>query len=214
MRLKTLEESLKHFSSCPTTPNVFLGSPKAEKSNILGFLTTSDGLKKRSTSQPRASSLGSPLFQQTSIKNKTNCVGGNLKQESSTKKKNIYAENMLKKGIWASRSKIADNGEKENEMEVNTVIDLNQFNDEREAAEMKTTVDVDEDSESKKSNNSSSDDVVSGFLYDRLQKDVINLRKCCETKDISLQAKDGEIKVIVTVVSYSHLIPSHIELST
>ncbi|CAI8611656.1 unnamed protein product [Vicia faba] len=35
-----------------------------------------------------------------------------------------------------------------------------------------------------------------GFLYDRLQKEVIKLRKSCETKDISLQDKDEEIKML------------------
>jgi hypothetical protein len=189
-----VEEGLKHFSSYSATSNVFSWSPKAEKSNIKGSLTTSGGPRMRSTSQPRASSIGSPLFQQRNIKINTNTVGGNLKQESPMKMKYASAENMLKKGTWTSRSKVADiTGEKENEMQVNTDINTNNI-------DVKTIDDEDEDFQSKKPNDSGSDDVVSGFLYDRLQKDVIKLRKSCETKDGSLQAKDEEIKVIVTII--------------
>ncbi|KAL3012314.1 hypothetical protein AAZX31_07G248700 [Glycine max] len=196
LRLKTLEEGLKHFSNNPITSNVSYASQKAEKSNILGFLTTSAGLRKRSTSQPRACTVGSSLFQTPNIKNnRGDIVAGNLKLGSPTKKYGS-TENMLTKGIWASRSKVADNGEKENEMQVNRDMTLNRCNDESEATEIKTIVDVEEDPpESKKPKGSSRDDVVSGFLYDKLQKEVINLRKSCEIKDSSLQAKDEEIKM-------------------
>ncbi|TKY53930.1 Microtubule-associated protein 70-5 [Spatholobus suberectus] len=198
LRLKTLEEGFKHFSSYPII-NMSSASPKAEKSNILSFLTTSGGLRKRSKSQPRASTVGSSLFQQPNIKNNTDIVAGNLKLGSPTKKYSP-AENMLKKGIWTTRSKVADSGEKENEMQVNTDMTLNRCNDERETAEIKTTVNVDEDHESKKPNGLGRDDVVSGFLYDKLQKEVINLRKSCEIKDSSLQAKDEEIKMLIKKV--------------
>ncbi|KAK2412934.1 microtubule-associated protein 70-2 [Trifolium repens] len=128
------------------------------------------------------------------IKINTNTVGGNLKQESPMKMKYASAENMLKKGTWTSRSKVADiTGEKENEMQVNTDINTNNI-------DVKTIDDEDEDFQSKKPNDSGSDDVVSGFLYDRLQKDVIKLRKSCETKDGSLQAKDEEIKMLMKKV--------------
>lgn len=193
MRLKTLEEDLNHSSSS-----------KAEKSNIIRSPTASGGPKNRSTSQPRASAIGSPLFQQTNIKNNTNTVGGNLKLESPIKMKYTSTEHMLKKRIRTSRSKVADSGEKENEIQVNTDMKLNQFNAESEAEEIKTIVYVNEDFQSKKPNDSCSDDLVSGFLYDRLQREVIKLRKSCETKDSSLQAKDEEIKVIVTVVPQFH----------
>lgn len=178
---------------------------------MLGFLTTSGGMRKRSASQPRASSVGSSLFQQPkpNIQNNRDIVASNLKLESPTKKYSS-TENMLKKGIWASRSKVADNGEKENEMHVNnTDIILNRCNDERETAEIKTTANMDEqESESKKPDGSGRDDMVSGFLYDKLQKEFINLRKSCEVKDNNLQAKDEEIKVIVTTIPHS--IPSQL----
>ncbi|KAL2339274.1 hypothetical protein Fmac_013720 [Flemingia macrophylla] len=199
LRLKILEEGLKDCSSYPTTSNVSYAYPKAEKSNILGFLTTSGGLRKRSTSQPRASTVGSSLFQQPNIKNNRDIASVNLKLGSPIKKHNS-AENMLKKGIWASRSKVADNGEKENEMRVNTDMTLNRCNEEIETDEIKTTVNMDEEPESKKTNGSGRDDVVSGFLYDKLQKEVINLRKSCESKDSSLQAKDEEIKMLIKKV--------------
>jgi len=188
-----MEEGLKHSSRT-----------KAEKSNITSSRTASGGPKKRTTSQPRASVIGSPLFQQTNIKNNTNTVGGNLKSESPIKMKYTSAENMLKKRIWSSRNKVDDSGEKENEIQVDKNMNLNQFNAESEAEEIKTIVDVNEDFQSKKPNDSCSDDLVSGFLYDRLQREFIKLRKSCETKDSSLQAKDEEIKVIVTVVPHFH----------
>jgi hypothetical protein len=109
-------------------------------------------------------------------------------------------ENVLKKGIWASRNKFSDSGEKENEMQVNTGMKLNKCDSEREAENVKTSVDVDEDSKSNSCNDFGSNDVVSGFLYDKLQKEVINLRKSCETKDSNLLTKDDEIKVLVTAI--------------
>ncbi|KAK6124535.1 hypothetical protein DH2020_041720 [Rehmannia glutinosa] len=41
------------------------------------------------------------------------------------------------------------------------------------------------------------EDMVSGFLYDRLQKEVINLRKSCDMKESTLNSKDEEIKVLM-----------------
>ncbi|MED6183391.1 hypothetical protein PIB30_037483 [Stylosanthes scabra] len=201
LRLKTLEEGLKQFSNDPPNSNVFSRSPKEEKSSILGFLTTSGGMRKRSTSQPRGSTVGSSLFQQPNMKNmNTDNVAAMLKQGSPARKRYISAENALKKGIWASRSKAADGGEKENEINVNTVMKLNRFSDQNEAAEIRNTAVVDEDSKSKITNDFGSEDVVSGFLYDKLQKEVINLRKSCEVKDRNLQAKDEEIKMLAKKV--------------
>ncbi|KAL1358666.1 microtubule-associated protein 70-5 isoform X1 [Arachis duranensis] len=168
LRLKTLEEGLKQFGE----------SPKTEKSSILSFLATNSGVRSRSTSQPRGSSVGSSLFQKPSMKNNTDIAAGNLGQGGTTKRKHGSVENVLKKGIWA-RSKVGDSSEKENEMQVNnTGMNLDSCNNEREADDSKTK-----------------DDMVSGFLYDRLQKEVISLRKFCGVKESSLQTKDEEIKV-------------------
>lgn len=54
--------------------------------------------------------------------------------------------------------------------------------------------------------NANSEDLVSGFLYDRLQKEVISLRKFCDSKENDLSAKDQEIKVYLITLS---LLPIH-----
>ncbi|KAF8044989.1 hypothetical protein N665_5847s0001 [Sinapis alba] len=43
-------------------------------------------------------------------------------------------------------------------------------------------------------------DMVSGFLYDRLQKKVIALRKVCESKEGTINAKNEEIKMLLKKV--------------
>ncbi|XP_045804825.1 microtubule-associated protein 70-5 isoform X2 [Trifolium pratense] len=197
LRLKTLEEGLKKF---PFNSNVFSGTPTADKSNILSFVTNNSGLRNRSTSQPRGSTVGSTLFQKKNIKGNIDGIAGNRKPGSITKMKYSSTDNVLKKGIWASRNKFSDSGEKENEMQVITGMNLNKFDGEREAGNVKTSVDVDEDSKSNNCNDFGSNDVVSGFLYDKLQKEVINLRKSCETKDSSLSTKDDEIKMLTKKV--------------
>ncbi|XP_014517654.1 microtubule-associated protein 70-5 [Vigna radiata var. radiata] len=197
LRLKTLEEGLKHFSNSSNS-----GSAKAEKSNILSFLTTSGGLRNRSTSQPRGSTAGSSLFPKTNVKNNIDSVTANLLPSSILRKKRGSAENLLKKGIWASLNKVVDSDEKENKMQVNASINSNKRSDEREAAQIKTAVEDDEDSKSNSYNGNDlgTNDVVSGFLYDKLQKEVINLRKSCEIKESSLQTKEEEIKMLTKKV--------------
>lgn len=182
LRLKTLEEGLKQFS---VNSNAFSVSPKADKSNILSFVTNNGGLRNRSTSQPRGSTVGRTLFQKANIKGNIDSMAGNRKPGSITKMKYGSTENVLKKGIWASKNKFSDGGEKENEIQVNT-------------GSVKTN--ADEDSKFNSSNDLESNDVVSGFLYDKLQKEVINLRKTCETKDSTLHTKDEEIKMLTKKV--------------
>ncbi|CAH8276318.1 unnamed protein product [Arabidopsis lyrata] len=48
--------------------------------------------------------------------------------------------------------------------------------------------------------NVDSEDMVSGFLYDRLQKEVIALRKICESKEGTINAKNEEIKMLLKKV--------------
>ncbi|KAF2288832.1 hypothetical protein GH714_016306 [Hevea brasiliensis] len=194
LRLKTLEEGLKHVSSF----SVNFTKP-AKTSNILGFLTSNGGLRKRSTSQPRASTIsrGIPL-QQPNIENENTIAGGELKQADSFKKKYCYAENKLRNSLWSSRSKIIDSNGKENtELKANTYanIDMYKNDDTTISTELKNKAGGNEDLHCKRSTNPECEDVVSGFLYDRLQKEVINLRKICEAKDSSLDAKDKEIQV-------------------
>jgi hypothetical protein len=175
---------------------LFCGSPKTEKSsNFFGFLTSNGGLRKRSTSQPRASTISrsSPL-QQPNVEPETAHVAGELKQANSLKKKYASGENMMRKGIWASRSKVVDSSEKENaEVEAHTETNISKGNDNDTIAspEIKSKRGGNEDPQNKGNN----EDMVSGFLYDRLQKEVINLRKLCEVKNSTLNAKDEEVKV-------------------
>ncbi|KAJ7967829.1 Microtubule-associated protein 70 [Quillaja saponaria] len=199
LRLKTLEEGLKNVPSNSVIPNTFCGSPKAEKPIILSFLTANGRSRKRSTSQPRASSTRSSFLQLQNAKNDS-LVGVDIKQGSSFKMKYPSGENMVKKGLWASRNKVVDSGEKENEMQSNSDMNVNNCHDEKIAEEVKTRGSLNEESRDKSSNVSRTDDIVSGFLYDRLQKEVINLRKYCESKESSLHAKDEEIKLLMKKV--------------
>lgn len=205
LRLKTLEEGLKPVSSFSVNPNASCGSPKPGKtSNILGFLTSNGGIRKRSTSQPRGSTISrsSPLRQPSIETENANAVGIHNRADRF-KKKCGSGENLLRKGMWMSRSKVVDRGGKENaEVKTNTdsYIDKHKSNDAAISAETNSKVGGNEDLQSKGGTISSSEDVVSGFLYDRLQKEVINLRKYCETKECSLNAKDQEIQMLMKKV--------------
>ncbi|KAG6691756.1 hypothetical protein I3842_10G079700 [Carya illinoinensis] len=195
LKLKIIEEGLKDVSNFSVNPNRFCGSPRTEKSsNIFGFLTSNDRTKKRSTCQPRASSISkSLLLQQPNMENETANVVEELKQASNLRKKNSSRENVLRKGMWASRSKVVDSSEKENtEIRAETDLNINKGNKDETTAspeiKPKSCSNVDPQSEG------NNEDAVSRYLYDRLQKEVINLRKLCEVSDSTLNAKDEEIK--------------------
>ncbi|KAG5516265.1 hypothetical protein RHGRI_037085 [Rhododendron griersonianum] len=205
MRLKTLEEGLKNVSPFSISPNAFRGSPKPAKStHTFGFLSTNNGQKKRSTSQPRTSGIWkrSPL-QQPNLEDETTIAAGELKEVNNLKKKHGSGENFLRKSLWASRSKVVDSGEKENkEMNRNSLVNVDKFEDNETAISGDNTINNvgNEASQIKESEN---DDMVSGFLYDRLQKEVITLRRFCEVKDSTLNTKDEEIKVKLHQLSLS-----------
>ncbi|PWA53461.1 microtubule-associated proteins 70-5 [Artemisia annua] len=180
LRLKTLEDGLKQ-STC--------GSPKLDKSNHFLGVLSSHGGRKRSTSQPRGSFTSSQKLNVDSEK------------MNSINKKYASGDNFFSKSLWASRSKVADRDEKENNGTIlkNTGgMNLDKFNDDRTTALMgRETVRVgSEERQDKGVGSFTDDDVVSGFLYDRLQKEVISLRKICEMKESSLYAKDDENKVL------------------
>lgn len=186
MRLKTLEEGLKHVHSLSTGTN---RSPKNEKSNnFFGILSSNTRTKKRSTSQPRPSTITKSSLQMTDEK-QTSSAATEIKPINNLKKKNSSGECLLKKSLWASRNKVIDNSEKENaEMNENAMVDDEMGNTKGITGSNKEKKDLelaDNDCE----------DMVSGFLYDRLQKEVINLRKSCDLKDSTLTSKDEEIKV-------------------
>ena len=195
-----MEEGLKHVSSFSANPNASCGSPKPGNTNkILGFIKSNAGMRRRSTSQPRGShiNINSPL-QQPNIETENDIAAGKLNGADSFKKKCGSGENMLKKGIWVSRNKVIDISGKEIEevkSNANSSIYIHRINDTTNSTETMNKVGGNEDLPNKGRTNSDSEDVVSGFLYDRLQKEVINLQKSCETKESSLNAKDQEIQV-------------------
>ena len=109
---------------------------------------------------------------------------------------------MLTKSLWASRTKVVDSGEKEN-TERNANTDNNKNDDKTVTAEIKIKDIANEDSPNKISVKCESEDLVSGFLYDRLQKEVINLRRHCEVKNNDMNAKEQEVKVLISDFSVS-----------
>ncbi|GLU20606.1 hypothetical protein SLE2022_367970 [Rubroshorea leprosula] len=200
LRLKTLEEGLKQVYSVSSNPNQGdFGSPKPDKSsNILGFLTSNGRLRKRSTSQPRASTVGRTSSQPPSLP--ANLIN-DIKSANNLKKSYVSGENLLRKGLWASRSKVVDSSEKENEeMEVNINANLSKDGNPADLTETKSRGGGNENSENQVNATAGTQDMVSGFLYDRLQKEVLNLRKSCEAKDNNLNAKDQEIKMLMKKV--------------
>ncbi|XP_039016368.1 microtubule-associated protein 70-5-like isoform X1 [Hibiscus syriacus] len=170
LRLKIIEDGLKHVSSLSPKP--------AKSSNILALLTGSSGPRKRSTSQPRGSTISGSSHQQPSVEIET--ANARMKQGGSLKYRAAPEENMVRRNLWASRCKVADGSEKQNE-------------------EMKVNADANVRKDSAAAD-SGAEDMVSGYLYDRLQKEVINLRKFCDAKDSSLNAKDEEIKMLMKKV--------------
>ncbi|XP_038689558.1 microtubule-associated protein 70-5-like isoform X3 [Tripterygium wilfordii] len=207
VRLKTLEEGLRHVSSFSVNPDTFSGSPKTEKSNnIFGFLTNNSGVRKRSSSQPRGSTISRvSLSQHPSLGNEAE-----RKQANNIHKRSTSGENMLRKSLWASKSKIVDSSGKENtQIERNMDVNLDKFKDDETTttilAETKNKSGGNEETQNKRNPKDQEilpdgEDTVSGFLYDRLQKEVINLRKACEVKEDNLNAKDQEIKMLMKKV--------------
>ncbi|XP_065851839.1 microtubule-associated protein 70-5 [Euphorbia lathyris] len=202
LRLNTLEEGIKHVSSLSLNPGASGVSPKpAKTSNILGFLTNNGGLRKRSSSQPRASTVSrSTPLQQPNADNEKPDVAVAFKRADSFKKKYGSGDNKLRNSLWVSRSKIIDSTGKENtDLKVNTDANTekHKFQDSAISAEMKN-----KDSGNDNLHiNTEGEDVVSGFLYDRLQKEVLHLRKYCEAKDSNLDAKDQEIQMLIKKVN-------------
>lgn len=90
---------------------------------------------------------------------------------------------MSRKSLWASRNKVIDNSEKEN-AEMN-----------KNGTEMGNTTCSNKEMKSFEMADMESEDMVSGVLYDRLQREVINLRKTSDLKDETLHSKDEEIQV-------------------
>ncbi|GAB4830732.1 hypothetical protein Ancab_004765 [Ancistrocladus abbreviatus] len=195
LRLRTLEEGLKHVSNASMGPKSSNCSPKTSKSNhIIGFLSNNTGLRRRSTSQLRGRAC--PLQQPV-------VADEELKRGGDSAKKHVTGGKMLRRGLWASRSKVGDSNTKDTaEMTANTDSNAIKVPVDNKSAVPEENKDKGggNDSQSKGSADFDGEDVVSGFLYDRLQKEVICLRKSCEEKDSSLNAKDEEIKILLKKV--------------
>ncbi|CAL1352081.1 unnamed protein product [Linum trigynum] len=189
LRLKTFEEGLKQATSISTNSNKFRESPKCEKhgSSILGFLASNAGLRKRSASQPRASMVAGRglLLQQA-----------NVETERNESRKQGSSESTVRKSLWASRSRVVDSTGKEN-AEGRANADLNA---DKTMKDIENTAVANEEVQEKESVSPRAEDLVSGFLYDKLQKEVINLRRACEAKESSLNAKDHQIQMLMRKV--------------
>ena len=116
--------------------------------------------------------------------------GSSPLHQSSMEKVNSLAnhlsrENIGKKSLWASKTISTDRSGKENS-ELIAYPDMNS----------EVSKEISSAAEADMKNGARSEDVVSGFLYDQLQKEVINLRKRCQAKDDVLNAKEEENKVI------------------
>lgn len=199
LRLKTLEEGLRCGSNVSVNSNFPCASPKMEKSNkIFSFLTSNGGLKKRSSSQPRASTIRSSPLRQPSMQDEVANFAREFNSMNSLRKKFASEEYLLKKGMWVSSKKVVDRAGKEN-AEKKTCSDesVDEPANEKKTAFGGSVTDSNGDIElaSKESTKLDNNDVVSGFLYDRLQKEVIGLRKFSEAKDSILNAKEQEIQV-------------------
>lgn len=196
LRLKTLEEGLKNASSFSSNTN---GSPKNDKSiNLFGILSSNSRIKKRSTSQPRGSTITKSAMQM--LDEKQTVVNAEMKQINSLNKKNPSSESLSRKSLWASRNKVIDNSEKENAETNKNAMVTDKIQNNGEATEMGNTKGIagsNKETKGLEIADIDCEDVVSGVLYDRLQKEVIHLRKSSELKAITLHSKGEEIKTLM-----------------
>lgn len=204
LRLKTLEEGLRRGTNVSVNGNLLCASPKTEKSSkIFSFLTSNGGLKKRSSSQPRATTNRSSPLRQPNMQDEAENVAREFNSMNSLRKKFASEEYLLKKGMWVSRNKVIDSTGKEN-AEKKTYSDesIDKSADEKKTASGESMTDSNGDAElaSKGSAKLDDEDLVSGFLYDKLQKEVIGLRRFSEAKDSILNAKEQEIQMLMKKV--------------
>ncbi|XP_010270219.1 PREDICTED: microtubule-associated protein 70-5 isoform X2 [Nelumbo nucifera] len=205
MRLKTLEEGLKQVPNLSINLNAPCGSRKTEKPNyILGFLSNNAGLRRKSTSQPMSSvaSNKASLIEQPNLEIGTANDAEQLRRANSLKLIYDSGEKKWITSLWASRLKMLDNDDKKTaEMKENSNVNVVKcFHDESAVPEEIRTDGNKIDSEISQIADAGGEDMVSGFLYDRLQREVINLRKYCEEKDATVNAKDEEIKMLMKKV--------------
>ncbi|CAM8983674.1 unnamed protein product [Rhodiola kirilowii] len=147
----------------------------------LRLKTLEDGLK-RASSIRRWAALQQP--------------NGNIAAVGELMATNSFRTDALIKNFRASTGKAADTFKKES-IEENSAILSSKFtvDDGFEAKqnENRATDDLG-------NNKTDGDDIVSGFLYDSLQKEVISLRKLCDARECLLNSKDEEIKMLMRKV--------------
>ncbi|XP_042463383.1 microtubule-associated protein 70-5-like isoform X2 [Zingiber officinale] len=174
LRLKTLEQGMKHSSLHSERKKSGLPSP--------------NDLKK----SPYASNNATVL-------QKPNSNSGDADNARGTENLNSY---VVKKNLLALRSRSYNDTGKEN---AETNVRPNGHADDVITGRTEVNHEVKEKKyEDIKSQNESLEDgyedMVSGFLYDKLQKEVINLRESHKDKDSVLIMKDDEIKFLLRKV--------------
>lgn len=183
-----MEEGLKHVPNLPTK--------QAEGSNrVIRVISRSMGPNRRSVSQPRGSLIGNRIFTQQQANSAFEGADStmNMKRANIPVMNHVTGKNMVRKTLSVPRSKFSDDYGKENtRVKANSACSDEEiiFKEVEVSGEVEANKCTDVNSQ-----NTGTTETVSGFLYDRLQKEVICLRKSQELKEGELQAKDDEIKV-------------------
>ncbi|KAL0926100.1 hypothetical protein M5K25_004487 [Dendrobium thyrsiflorum] len=195
LRLRTLEDCFKQVSASSTIKTTNSGQ------NII-FSSSNNAQQKRSMSQPRAAFAAASKLsvkQQSNSATRSADSAKTLLRSNSLKGNFLSSENVLRKNLRTSRSKFHDESGKENVAKRNNIDDHEHVGDSipQENDDSEDTTNEHHNIESNTENQQDlCEDMVSGFLYDRLQKEVIILRKLQEEKDEVLNAKDDDIKFL------------------
>ncbi|XP_042377060.1 microtubule-associated protein 70-5-like isoform X2 [Zingiber officinale] len=180
LRLKTLEQCMKH-SSLPEKTRDLCERKKCE-------LASPKDLKKVSHAPNNDTVLQKPNLNSGDVDNARGMVSLN--------------SNVVKKNSLALRSRSFNDTGKEN---AETNVRSNRYADDVMMGRNQVNHEVNEkkcgDSKSQNENQENGyEDMVSGFLYDKLQKKVINLKESHKDKDNVLIMKDEEIKFLLRKV--------------
>ncbi|MQM01144.1 hypothetical protein Taro_033893 [Colocasia esculenta] len=121
-----------------------------------------------------------------------------VKRASGLKTRIALEENLAKNNLWVCRSNLFDDSGKENNERGNTERSTEGTEEISGSEGAKTLPGESDNTDSQDMGHSEEgvEDLVSGFLYDRLQKEVITLRKSHEEKDVMLNIKGEEIKML------------------
>ncbi|CAN1336987.1 Microtubule-associated protein 70-5 [Linum perenne] len=163
----------------------------------LRLTTLEEGLKHKSSMSPKHDKHGSILGFLTSNAGQPN-IGTEKRESDSSERKHNSTENMMRKSLWAARSMVVGSSGKENE-EGKANADTNADKNRKDNINTAFTA-TNEEVNEKGNADPGAEDVVSGFLYDKLQKEVTYLRRACEVKDDGLNAKDQQIQILMRKV--------------